>query len=80
MSMTTKASARGIYVTHDDKVDQAVEKRFEGMKAEMVRAGVAIDRLIGYIGEDATRKYLDGFMGERRTWAQDDKESRNADE
>ena len=75
MSMTTKVDARGIYVTHDDKADS----RYQSMTAEMVRACVAIDRLVGFIGEKATREFLDGFMGDRRTWNAENKESRNAD-
>ena len=49
------------------------------MKAEMVRASVAIDRLIGYIGEDATRKFLDGFMGEAPNMGAGRQEEQNAD-
>ena len=59
-----------------DKADS----KYQAMTAEMVRACVAIDRLVSFIGEKATREFLDGFMGDRRTWAQDDKEKQNADE
>ena len=41
--------------------------KYQDMTAEMVRACVAVDRLIGFIGEKATRDFLDGFIGDRRT-------------